>query len=804
MLIYYILVLVSHLLYLYHFFPVSLNLTNDVIQPPQALYDIKFNISEFHKPKIDTLVFIVIDALRIDFINNENMPHLVSAATQNGCFLNVTVESPTVTMPRIKSITTGNIPQFVDMVLNLASTETIADSFLHQADFKNKKIVFYGDETWLQLYPKMFLRSEGTSSFFVNDFTEVDENVTRHLEQELKNEDWDIMFLHYLGLDHIGHVYGPYSSLVPGKLKEMDEVFHKLNAGLKHRIGNVMYIVTGDHGMKDSGGHGGSTFSETNVPFVVHGINCSNATVAQTDITPTLSTLMGLNIPACSIGKLIINMLQSLTIEQQLYAFLYNSLILNNTEPKYKDILESACLAHYYYLKGGSLDYLRAIREYQTFILKSSKYLVKSSVKQDLNILIISLIVTFLVFMHILVLTLTGDFAGIFFLHTTQLFIIFALFCIYLEHSFMYVAVFLLVVSYIMFAHKRINKKLFSTNFQMIKVLLTVGSVIHALSFASSSFIEEEHQTWYFFSGTFILCNLLNIQNFRMLINYICVFIGLRFLRLINQTGDKWASLPDLSDWLLKSENSLYLQLLFITSLVLCIYCQTIITRHKKICVLDSCIYLLIFIFKTVYSDSVYLGKIIWLLIFINLIASVVYNISLVNTWLLISCLLMQPYNVILIPACVLASNIFSKNIHNPYVLTLAHIWLGNTLYFCQGHSNSLASVNVASGYVGLDTYKPSLVVSQVLCHTYSLPVLAHFLVLQKCRSNSAKVWSTIIIFRLLNLLVVSVLTLVQRNHLFVWSVFAPKLLIESVHCIVLLLEMFLYTSFSKISNKVT
>lgn len=41
------------------------------------------------------------------------------------------------------------------------------------------------------------------------DYTEVDNNVTRHIADELKNDDWNTMVLHYLGLDHIGHKGGP-------------------------------------------------------------------------------------------------------------------------------------------------------------------------------------------------------------------------------------------------------------------------------------------------------------------------------------------------------------------------------------------------------------------------------------------------------------------------------------------------------------------------------------------------------------------------------------------------------------------
>lgn len=32
-----------------------------------------------------------------------------------------------------------------------------------------------------------------------------------------------MLILHFLGLDHIGHVEGPFSAKVPGKLKEMDQ-----------------------------------------------------------------------------------------------------------------------------------------------------------------------------------------------------------------------------------------------------------------------------------------------------------------------------------------------------------------------------------------------------------------------------------------------------------------------------------------------------------------------------------------------------------------------------------------------------
>jgi hypothetical protein len=43
----------------------------------------------------------------------------------------------------------------------------------------------------------------------LQDFTEVDHNVTRHVPTELAQGDWSALIMHYLGLDHIGHKAGP-------------------------------------------------------------------------------------------------------------------------------------------------------------------------------------------------------------------------------------------------------------------------------------------------------------------------------------------------------------------------------------------------------------------------------------------------------------------------------------------------------------------------------------------------------------------------------------------------------------------
>lgn len=59
------------------------------------------------------------------------------------------------------------------MILNFDTTVMREDNILSQLHASGKQIVFYGDDTWIRMFPKMFRRSEGTTSFFVTDYTEV-------------------------------------------------------------------------------------------------------------------------------------------------------------------------------------------------------------------------------------------------------------------------------------------------------------------------------------------------------------------------------------------------------------------------------------------------------------------------------------------------------------------------------------------------------------------------------------------------------------------------------------------------------
>ncbi|PWY64294.1 alkaline phosphatase-like protein [Aspergillus heteromorphus CBS 117.55] len=300
--------------------------------PGLAKFDSNDSITTVPKA-FDKVIFMVVDALRSDFVYSNNSGFsFTQSLIRSGAALPFTAyaSSPTVTMPRLKAMTTGSIPSFLDVILNIAESDTSStllyqDTWLTQLKTRGDQLIMYGDDTWLKLFPGMFKREDGTNSFFVSDFSEVDNNVTRHVSNELLRDDWSAFIMHYLGLDHIGHKAGPQSPYMAEKHREMDSVVSQIYTSMekeKH-LESTLFVLCGDHGMNDAGNHGGSSLGETSPALVFMSPKFQALgtfrespmdplndfqyyrTVEQTDITPTLAGLLGFPIPLNSYGVFI-------------------------------------------------------------------------------------------------------------------------------------------------------------------------------------------------------------------------------------------------------------------------------------------------------------------------------------------------------------------------------------------------------------------------------------------------------------------------------------------------------------------
>ena len=696
--------------------------------------------------RYDRLVFVVIDALRADFLfdlpmgdkqilRSTNMPFLDSLVRSGAARSYIgQAQAPTVTLPRIKAILSGSVPSFWDFVENFDSSALQEDSLLHQLRAKDWKVSFCGDDTWLRLFPPsegFFVRWEGTTSFFVSDTVEVDTNVTRCMLSELERpvkEQADALFLHYLGLDHIGHYQGPRSALLPPKLREMDQVIARIVQHISvsdqsrcipsARGCRTLLVVTGDHGMNELGNHGGSSLLEINTGLILidiawHGSNQTHQlqSVNQVDLIPTLSILLGLPIPQNSLGRLIRTMVFDLPVSEQLRAFQVNAEQLMRViranrafwregkpvSPSIQKIVEEMnslqeSLAAIYSTAATTNDnqIVSLIDRYDCLIEATSQLFLELLTEYDIPLLLEGIVV-----LAIGVAVSVG-----------------------------------LLLSHCRSLNLLTQKELFEP------ILFFLGFVIFLASLFTSSLVEEEHQTWYFLLTTASL-----IYSFRAFLRDnssaaipIALVVIQRLMRSWNMSGNKWLHLMDIGDSIDQSHEAF--QLLFGCLLAPFLFFAYSLRRQNDLksiwwltlCQTTFCC-LTLALTKAQQINSPILSYLIseyWLLVgiqasYLLILASAFVTLSVQGNisqkvdsvrqqLVLLLLFLHKPRNQLLIILMVGHSILFrfflkrqqgQELVLNAIRSSFFALWWIKASYFVLGNSNSLASIDIAGAYTG-------------------------------------------------------------------------------------------------------
>ncbi|NXF37498.1 PIGG transferase, partial [Nyctibius bracteatus] len=914
------------------------------------------NWTKIPLPLFKKVVIVLIDALRDDFVfgskGKQFMPYTTQVVEKGTSYSFIAeAKPPTVTMPRIKALMTGSIPGFIDVIVNLNSPALLDDNLIWQAKTAGKRIIFYGDDTWVKLFPKHFLEYDGTTSFFVSDFTEVDDNVTRHLDRVLKREDWDLLILHYLGLDHIGHMTGPNSPLVGPKLREMDNILKKIHISLLSKeeasLPNLL-VVCGDHGMSETGSHGGSSAGEVHTPLLFissafekrSGPLTHPELVQQTDLASTLAVGLGLPISRNSVGNLILPVVGGKTMREQLRflhlnGFQLSRLLQENTpvyekDPGYEHF-KIAEKSHSnwikLYLEGNNSEILlnlgkKVLKQYLEALKTLSSSLSRQVAQYDMYSMMVGTVIIMEVkntsfcekakCTNIKVSAIFILFTPAFLLPALRLVSFYILITNDLNNSGIIVHcassnvstfsvrfTYMNIQVFICFHHGYIffclqNPVVSSSRWSEVDVLILAGTIGHVLSLGASSFIEEEHQTWYFLINTLclVLCQELCRNNFLLkecdpqhsttvkqnfdsigetsecenidilaagdsklgkatssaefikgsdkwisLASPWIILICCRLLRSLNQTGVQWAHRPDFGHWLTSSDHKSELSFLAAVSLLMIFF---LVQRR---CSLVSKIAMALGLLG-VYSYRAAIGNVIFpwqhdskdiskgitearfVYVFVlgivftgtkDLLKSQVISadssVKSTGLWevysglVLLAALLFRPHNLPVLVFCLLIQTMMKKYIwrtlkFDAAQITVTHCWFGQAFFYFQGNSNGIATVDVSAGFVGLESYVEIPAIFLTAFATYAGPLLWAFHLLcylsSEVSRNSAAVGHGCFCYALMRSVPVAiyiVLVTGLRYHLFIWSVFSPKLLYEGVHVFITATICLLFTA---------
>ncbi|KAL2530676.1 Alkaline-phosphatase-like family protein [Forsythia ovata] len=297
------------------------------------------------KPAVGRLVIILLDALRFDFVAPSTfyavkkpwmdklqvIHELASKHPSTARIFKAIADPPTTSLQRLKGLTTGGLPTFIDVGNSFGAPAIVEDNFIHQLVQNGKRVVMMGDDTWLQLFPHHFNVSYPFPSFNVKDLHTVDDGCIKNLLPTLYKEDWDVLIAHFLGVDHAGHIFGVDSSPMIEKLEQYNEILKKVVEVLESQSSpgdlheNTMLLVMGDHGQTLNGDHGGGSAEEvetsifalslkkppTSAPAAFDNSTCQLdmqgrricfSSIQQLDFAVTVSALLGLPFPFGSIG----------------------------------------------------------------------------------------------------------------------------------------------------------------------------------------------------------------------------------------------------------------------------------------------------------------------------------------------------------------------------------------------------------------------------------------------------------------------------------------------------------------------
>jgi len=262
-------------------------------------------------PLTPKVLLIVVDALRDDTaFDPARMPHVAEAAGRGASGV-ATSTSLSMTVPGVRAIGCGTASDYLDLFENWGTVVSGKPNLLANLKQAGISTGIIGDIVWARMYRPwldMIQTETGLSAFeyYIHSTEKPDRVHAGRARDALQNGSAPrFLVVHFVGLDHAGHAWGPSSDRYAAAARSMDA---KIDGLLRLVDADTTVVITSDHAMTNRGGHGGSDAEARRTPLVMVGRGIrqvSGLAVDQVDLTPTLAALMGVPIPAQSTGRII-------------------------------------------------------------------------------------------------------------------------------------------------------------------------------------------------------------------------------------------------------------------------------------------------------------------------------------------------------------------------------------------------------------------------------------------------------------------------------------------------------------------
>ncbi|EUD69003.1 hypothetical protein C922_00694 [Plasmodium inui San Antonio 1] len=264
----------------------------------------KKNVHSIMNAPYDRIIVLMIDSLRFDFTlydpnykkeqeddewvdeekntskevrffqnNMMYLHHMLKTEKDKTMLFRFQADAPTVTTSRLKSMVIGSIPNFLDLNENFSASDDIQDNFIEQLHYNRKTVTAIGDDTLVKL-TKNVSRKLVYESFNIFDLYDLDMKSKNHFYEEYPLDYWDFLYVHVLGVDHVGHVGKPNSRMMKDVLKDFDifvnDIIQKIKSEEKEKKKKTLFVVLGDHGQTRTGDHSGFSADETDTSLFIY------------------------------------------------------------------------------------------------------------------------------------------------------------------------------------------------------------------------------------------------------------------------------------------------------------------------------------------------------------------------------------------------------------------------------------------------------------------------------------------------------------------------------------------------------